>query len=267
MMDIAPPPPGVIEISEDPVAFSRGAIGQPGITLDRVHFSYDDLSIVHNVTWEVPEGESAVITGHNGCGKSTLLYVAAGLLPPAAGAVLLAGHPIAGLLPSTRVQRGLRVGFVFQEGGLLANLDCISNVTLALRYHFDILDLDEEGITARAEEALSLTQLARSDWSRVPAHLSFGNRKRLAMARALAIRPNFFFFDDPDVGMDPRTAKITHQILCMLRDDPAVTLLVATNRPQLIERLGVSGFRLSGGKLTPHSGQESIAPSVPQFRL
>src|SRR5690606_6130117 len=113
----------------------------------------------------------------------------------------------------------------------------------ALRYHFDVFELDEQGISHRAEEALRVAGVAEADWGRVPAHLSFGNRKRLAMARALAIKPNFFFFDDPDVGLDPRTAQITHHILCMLRDDPEVTLLVATNRPQLIERLGVPGFR------------------------
>ncbi len=264
MSDIAPEPPENIDLRERP---REPRNEQPGITLDRVSFSYDQITIVNNLTWELGGGDSAIITGPNGSGKSTLLYIAAGLLAPASGTVLLAGHPVAGLLPSTRVQRGLRVGFVFQEAGLLANLDCISNVTLPLRYHFDVLDLDEETISARAEEALEAAQVARSDWQRVPAHLSFGNRKRLAMARALAIKPNFFFFDDPDVGLDPRTAQITHHLLCMIRDDPAVTLLVATNRPQLIERLGVGGFRLAKGTLRAHSGEISVPPSLPPFRI
>lgn len=271
MSDEAPLPPGFVPLGQNPTAPSWSPTDdevhespEPGITLDRVTFSYEDQRIVDGLTWELPAGRNAVITGRNGCGKSTLLYIAAGLLPPDRGTVLHAGHPVRALLPSARVQRGLRIGFVFQEGGLLSNLDCISNVTLALRYHFDVLDLTEEGISKRAEEALDLAELARSDWQRVPAHLSFGNRKRLAMARALAIRPNFFFFDDPDVGLDARTARITHQILCRLRDDPTVTLLVGTNRPSLIASLDVAGFRLAAAHLTPHSGQESMIPSRPR---
>jgi len=235
---------------------------EPGLTLDRVDFDYHGHVILSGMDFELHRGDSAVITGQNGCGKSTLLYVAAGLIPPKRGAVLHAGHPLGALFPSARVQRGLRVGFVFQEGGLLANLDVLSNVSLALRYHYDVLDLDEGALSARAEAALETAQVSRNDWHRQPAHLSFGIRKRLALARALAIQPNFFFFDDPDVGLDPRTAQVTHQILCTLRDDPEVTLLVATNRPQLIERLEVPGFSLHGGHLASHSGKSSLPPST-----
>lgn len=234
---------------------------EPGLTLDRVDFDYQGHVILRSMDFELHKGASAVITGQNGCGKSTLLYVAAGLIPPRRGAVLHMGHPLGALFPSARVQRGIRVGFVFQEGGLLANLDAISNVSLALHYHYDILELDDASLLTRAESALEMAQVSRADWHRQPAHLSFGIRKRLALARALAIKPNFFFFDDPDVGLDPRTAQVTHQILCTLRDDPDVTLLVATNRPQLIERLEVPGFSLHGGHLSSHSGQTSLPPS------
>lgn len=246
-----------------PPSTSKRKEHEPGLTLDRVDFDYQGHVILKGMDFELHQGSSAVITGQNGCGKSTLLYVAAGLLPPRRGAVLHAGHPLGSLFPSARVQRGIRVGFVFQEGGLLANLDAISNVSLALRYHYDVFALDETALVERAEAALAAAQVGRDDWLRQPAHLSFGIRKRLALARALAIKPNFFFFDDPDVGLDPRTAQVTHQILCQLRDDPDVTLLVATNRPQLIERLEVPGFRLDQGRLTGHSGKSSVAPSVP----
>lgn len=245
-----------------PIRIKSGS-EEPGITLDRVAFDYAGQIILDRIDFDLPQGASAVITGPNGSGKSTFLYVAAGLAPPQAGTVLHAGHPLGALFPSTRVQHGLRVGFVFQEGGLLANLDVISNVSLPLRYHADVLGLDETALTERAEEALDAAHVARSEWSRMPAHLSFGLRRRLAMARALAMKPNFFFFDDPDVGIDPRTAQIIHQILCALRDDPDVTLLVATSRPQLIQRLEVPGYRLLAGALSTHSGQNSLGPSMP----
>jgi phospholipid/cholesterol/gamma-HCH transport system ATP-binding protein len=258
----APPPPDLVSVR---LPGTRGRAPsererEPGLTLDRVDFDYQGHVILEGMDFELHQGASAVVTGQNGCGRSTFLYVAAGLIAPRRGTVLHAGHPLGALFPSARVQRGIRVGFVFQEGGLLANLDAMSNVSLALRYHYDVLGLDETTLVARAEGALEAAQVSRADWYRQPAHLSFGIRKRLALARALAIKPNFFFFDDPDVGLDPRTAQVTHQILCELRDDPEVTLLVATNRPQLIERLGVPGFRLLGGVLSAHSGHSSVAP-------
>jgi len=258
--DEAPPPPDFGRMSQPSRRISV-AQGAPGLTLDRVDFDYAGHVILAAMDFELDKGGSAVVTGQNGCGKSTLLYVAAGLISPKRGTVLHAGNPLASLFPSARVQRGIRVGFVFQEGGLLANLDAMSNVSLALRYHYDVLELDERTMIAQAEAALEAAQVSRADWGRQPAHMSFGIRKRLALARALAIKPNFFFFDDPDVGLDPRTAQVTHQILCQLRDDPEVTLLVATNRPQLIERLEVPGYRLQAGQLTSHSGKSSLPPS------
>lgn len=235
-------------------------VGEPGITLDRVFFGYDSHPLLTDVSWELGQGQSAIVTGPNGGGKSTLLYIAAGLLPPARGAVLLGGHPVERLLPSERFRRGLRVGFVFQEGGLLANLNALANVSLALHYHADVLGLSEGEIRRRSEDALEQAQVRKADWERLPAHLSFGNRKRLALARAMAIRPNFFFFDDPDVGLDQRTALVIHQMLCQLRDDPEVTLLVGTNRAALVERLEVPGYRLEGGRLLLRTGQSSMPP-------
>lgn len=236
--------------------------GEPGITLDRVSFGYDDVLLMSELSFELDAGRNAIITGGSGAGKSTFLQVAAGLLPPTHGAVLLAGHPLRALLPSERVARGLRTGFVFQEGGLLANLTVFANLELALLYHQDVLELDDRGITQRVEEALEAAQIRRDNWQTLPAHLSYGDRKRLALARAIALRPNFFFFDDPDVGMDQKTARVTHQILCELRDDPDVTLLVATNRSVLIERLGVPGYRLLDGKLTNVRSTSTMPPSL-----
>ncbi len=238
------------------------SIDEPGITLDRVSFSYDDAPLIDDLSWELDAGKSAIITGGSGSGKSTFLQVAAGLLPPSHGTVLMAGHPVDNLLPSERVKKGLRTGFVFQEGGLLANLTVFANIELALLYHRDVLELDDEGILARVERALTDAQIDPASWQTLPAHLSYGDRKRLALARAIALEPNFFFFDDPDVGMDQKTARVTHQILCRLRDDPTVTLLVGTNRTVLIERLGVPGFRLEAGKLSRVHTSASMPPSL-----
>jgi phospholipid/cholesterol/gamma-HCH transport system ATP-binding protein len=182
------------------------------------------------------------------------------LLPPSQGTVLLGGHPLRRLLPSERVRRGLRIGFVFQDGGLFANMDTYTNVSLPLYYHKEILGFDDQTITHRTEEVLDLAQVEKRHWRTLPAHLSFGDRKRLALARALAIEPNYFFFDDPDIGMDQRTASVTHKVLCQLRDEKRVTLLLATNRSKLLDRLGIEGFQFENGLLSDDH-VHSVAPS------
>ena len=235
-------------------------LDQPGITLDRVRFGFGTQPLLSNISWELGQGQCAAITGPSGSGKSTFLLIAAGLLPPHHGTVLLGGHPLKRLAPSERVHRKLRCGFVFQDGGLFANMDTFSNVSLPLYYHRDILNLDEQAITERCEEALELVQIDKRHWQTIPAHLSFGDRKRLALARALAIEPNYFFFDDPDIGMDPSTAMVTHKVLSQLRDSSEVTLVVATNRNKLLERLEIDSFRLEHGELCK-GAPRNIAPS------
>ncbi len=222
---------------------------EPGISMVGVSYNYGALTVLDDVDFELPKGGTAVITGRNGSGKSTFLYLCAGLIAPQQGSVLLGGHGADAKHPSELFRVGVRRGFVFQEGGLLSNLPALANVELPLRYHADVLGLNSEQVSARSTTALRRVRFSQQDYFSLPAHLSVGNRKRLALARALATRPNFFFFDDPDIGLDPKTAALIHEILCQHRDDPEVTMLVATNRELLIERLAVTGYVLRAGKV------------------
>jgi phospholipid/cholesterol/gamma-HCH transport system ATP-binding protein len=223
---------------------------QPGIELHGVSFSYGRTSVLQQASLVIPKGGTAVITGSNGSGKSTLLYVCAGLVPIASGSVSLAGHAPDASHPSALMAAGVRRGFVFQEGGLLSNMNALANVALPLHYHADYLGLEPEQVETRARNALSRVGLRDRDFYALPAHLSFGVRKRVALARAIAVQPTFFYFDDPDVGLDPATAALVHEILCGYRDDPDVTVVVATNRDLLIDRLAVPGYTLKNGSVT-----------------
>lgn len=222
---------------------------EPGITLIGVTFGYGDVAVLNDAAFELARGDTAVITGPNGSGKSTFLHLCAGLVAPERGSVLLNGHRADAKHPSDLFRLGVRRGFVFQEGGLLSNVSALANVELPLSYHADALHLTSNAVTREAVAALERVNFDPSDFNTLPAHLSFGNRKRLALARALATRPTFFFFDDPDIGLDPTTAHLIHEILCQHRDDPDVTMLVATNRELLIDRLGTKGYVLQDGKI------------------
>ena len=220
-----------------------------GILLQNAWVGYQSEAILKGATLSLAAGETAIVAGANGTGKSTLLYACAGLIPLRQGSLELGGKRATGVSPGELFRGGVRCGFVFQEGGLMANMNALANVALALRYHADSLGLSIKEIERRAKEALNRVRIRSSDFYELPAHLSFGTRKRLAVARAIALEPTFFFFDDPDVGLDPDTAAVVHEILCGYRDDPDVTTLVATNRVQLIDRLRVRGLDLQGGRL------------------
>jgi phospholipid/cholesterol/gamma-HCH transport system ATP-binding protein len=220
-----------------------------GLVVDDVSFRFGDIVVLDDESLTVEPGETLVVTGENGVGKSTLLYLCAGLLAAASGVVLLDGQRPDVVHPSALVRAGVRRGFVFQQGGLLSNLSAFANVVLALRYHADVLGLDDAAVDRRARDALARVDVARADMHALPAHLSFGVRKRVAVARALALDPNFMFVDDPDAGLDPDSARLVSDLLVACRDDPRVTLVVVTNHRGLLDRLEVRPYELSGGKL------------------
>lgn len=222
-----------------------------GLWLEDASFRYGDLWVLRETELHVPPGRTLIVTGDNGVGKSTLLYVCAGLLNASAGNVWLDGHLAAAKKPSELVRQGVRRGFLFGQGGLLSNLSALANVTLGLRYHADVFDLDEKEVTARARDALAQLRVAQSDFHALPAHLSLGVRKRVALARALALEPNFVFLDDPDGGLDSATRHLVYERLEGFRDDPRMTVVIATNSRQLIERLAIAPMELAHGHLLP----------------
>jgi phospholipid/cholesterol/gamma-HCH transport system ATP-binding protein len=231
-----------------------------GISLRGASFRYPRADVLVDASLEVPKGGTCVVTGANGSGKSTLLYICAGIVPIERGTITIGGHAPNPVLPSELTRYGVRRGFVFQEGGLVSNMNALANVALGLRYHADVFGLTVPEIEARSRGALERVRITEDQMYQIPAHLSFGVRKRVALARAIAMQPNFFYFDDPDVGLDPRTAAVVHEILCGFRDDPNVTMVVATNRDLLVDRLGVPGYVLRGGRLMTRRDALSTGP-------
>ncbi len=225
------------------------AVVQSGLVLSQVTVRYGDLTVLNAVDLEIERGRSLVVGGASGVGKSTFLQVSGGLIPASSGTVRLGGHQAYGVRPSDLFRCGVRRGYVFEKGGLLHNLSAIGNVTLALRYHADLLGVDEVEIDRRARQALMRLRISQADLHALPAHLSFGTQKRVALARILVLEPNFVFCDDPDLGLDATSASIVYDVLGELRDDPDVTLLITTNSRPLLERLRGRSLELVNGYL------------------
>jgi glycine betaine/proline transport system ATP-binding protein len=222
---------------------------QPGLVLENASFRYGTIWVLLETTLSVAPGETLVLTGENGVGKSTLLYLLGGLLAATTGRVLFDGHEPSVSRPSELVRNGVRRGFVFQHGALFANLSALDNVLLALRYHADVLGLDDQAVIRRGRDTLRELRVASSDLYSLPAHLSAGVRQRVSLARALAIDPNFVFMDDPDQGLDESTREFVLDHLVSLRDDRKRTVVLTTTDPEVVERLGVRVLRLEQGRL------------------
>lgn len=220
-----------------------------GLSVRDMSFRFGDVVIIESETFDVPRGGTLVVTGGNGVGKSTLLYLCAGLLAPDSGTITLDGRVPDVARPSKLLHQGIRTGFVFQTGGLVSNLNVLTNVKLGLRYHADVLGLTEEMIDERAKEALDRVRLGESELYALPAHLSFGTKRRVALARAIAMRPNFMFFDDPDAGLDSITGAVVRDLILSCRDDQAITSMVCTNHKALLDAIGAYPKELCNGQL------------------
>jgi phospholipid/cholesterol/gamma-HCH transport system ATP-binding protein len=190
-----------------------------------LHKSFGPKRVLEGLTLDVRDGETMVIIGYSGTGKSVAIKHVVGLLDPDEGHVAVDGEVVheldrAGL---TRLRAG--IGFVFQFAALFDSLSIFENVALGLRRR---RDLDEEAITERVRGALRLVDLEGTE-ERMPAELSGGMRKRVGLARAIALQPRYLLYDEPTTGLDPVTSAVIDRLMVRTREALGVTSVVITH--------------------------------------
>jgi phospholipid/cholesterol/gamma-HCH transport system ATP-binding protein len=180
--------------------------------------------VLQGLTLDVRDGETMVIIGFSGTGKSVALKHIVGLLHPDAGEVIVDGRAVSTL--DREGLTGLRreIGYVFQFAALFDSMTVADNVALGLRRR----GLSDEEIADRVREALALVDLTGSD-DTMPAELSGGMRKRVGIARAIALRPRYLLYDEPTTGLDPVTAAVIDQLMVRTREHLGVTGVVVTH--------------------------------------
>jgi phospholipid/cholesterol/gamma-HCH transport system ATP-binding protein len=198
----------------------------PAVAFDKVSFAFDDLVVLRDVSFCIPQGGMTVLLGASGSGKSVILKLILGLLRPDAGAIFVNGDRIDGMSESDLMRRRGDIGMLFQNSALFDSLTVAENVGYRLT---EELALPEHEVRSRVDEVLGFIGLAAYR-DQMPSALSGGQRRRVAIARAVAARPRLLLFDDPTTGLDPVIATTVDDEIVKLRDLEQVTSIVVTHQ-------------------------------------
>lgn len=202
------------------------AFGGPIIVFDNVDLAFDEKVILREVSFTLQTGHTKIFLGASGAGKSTILRLALGLLKPDAGRIFVNGEQIDGMREDDLMQVRADLGMVFQEGALFDSLTVRENVGYKL---FEELQWPIEEANARVEEVLGFVGLGQFI-DRMPAELSGGQRRRVAIARAMAAKPRILLYDEPTTGLDPITCLTVDEEIVKLRDLEGVSSVLVTHQ-------------------------------------
>ena len=193
------------------------------IQLDGLTKSFGPKRVLDGVTLSVPDGENTVIIGYSGSGKSVTLKCIVGLIEPDGGQVVVDGAVVQEMSREELAELRGRIGYVFQFAALFDSMTVAENIALGLVKR----GLDRDAIAERTAESLSVVELSGTE-DKYPAELSGGMRKRVGIARAIALKPRYILYDEPTSGLDPVTSAVMDQLMVRTRD-LGVTGLVVTH--------------------------------------
>ena len=207
------------------------------------------LTILHDISLMINQGESVAIVGASGSGKSTLLSLLAGLDVPSQGEIYLAKQPLHNLSEDERAGiRSAHVGFVFQSFLLLPSLTALENITLPAELA-GIKDAKRRGLHLLEQVGLA----ARADF--YPAQLSGGEQQRVAIARAFITQPAVLFADEPSANLDAVTGQKIEDLLFKLNEEQGTTLILVTHNSELAARCQRQ-YHLSAGRILDKAAKE-----------
>ena len=194
------------------------------ITFRELHRAFGPKQVLKGFSLEVPEGQTTVIIGYSGSGKSVALKHVVGLLDPDQGEVEVDGKIVHGLSRDELMGLRATLGFVFQSSALFDSMTVCENITLGLeRQKMNPREMDD-----RVRESLAMVNLEGLE-GRYPSELSGGMRKRVGIARAIALRPRYILYDEPTTGLDPVTASVINELIIRTREKLGTTAIVVTH--------------------------------------
>ncbi|MCX5697759.1 MAG: ABC transporter ATP-binding protein [Candidatus Omnitrophica bacterium] len=235
------------------------------IDIIKVSKNFNGHKVLDKLSLKIEKGQTCVIIGRSGCGKSVLLKHIVGILKPDSGKIVIEGQNIPDLNEKELDAVRMKLGMVFQGGALFDSMTVGENVGFGLIEHDHV---SRRELLERIEEALCMVDLCGIEnlW---PAQLSGGMKKRVALARAICIRPEIILYDEPTTGVDPITADSINELIRSLHDKLKVTSIVVTHDMKSAYRVGDKLAMLYQGNIiaegTPEEIQKAKNPVVHQF--
>ncbi len=235
------------------------------ISIRNLHTRFGKLVVLNGVSIEIEAGKTIVILGPSGTGKSVLLKHIVGLLRPDKGEVYFEGHRIDDKPERLLMSYRTNFGFLFQMGALFDSLNVIENVAFPLVEHSKF---PRDQIYDIAHQKLTMVGLPDAG-KKMPGELSGGQRKRVALARAIAMAPKVILYDEPTTGLDPIRSDVINELIIKLKNELQITSIVVTHDMNSAFKVADRILMLAEGKIhfdgTPATIRQSDDPIVQQF--
>src|ERR671936_2542848 len=228
--------------------------GAPVVVFDRVKLAFDENVVLRDLSFTLIKGHTKIILGASGSGKSTALKIITGLLKADAGVVWVNGQRVDQLTEGEMMAVRADLGMIFQEGALFDSLTVRENVGYKL---YEETDMPLEAVERRVEEVLGFIGLSEHI-DKMPSELSGGQRRRVAIGRAMAFKPRILLYDEATTGLDPITATTVDDEIIKLRDLENVSSIIVTH--QLRDAFYVATHMA----VRDRDGTVRIVPATPQ---
>jgi phospholipid/cholesterol/gamma-HCH transport system ATP-binding protein len=237
---------------EQPVRTQPEGDAADAVKFEHVSLAFDEKVVLRDVSFTLPRGRTLIILGASGSGKSTILKIITGLLKADAGSVWVYGTKINGLSEQQMMPVRQHLGLIFQEGALFDSLTVKENVGYKL---YEQTSMPLEQVDRRVEEVLDFLDL-EAHIDKMPSQLSGGQRRRVAIARAMAFKPDLLLYDEATTGLDPITAITVNDEVVKLRDFEGVSSIVVTHQLR-------DAFYVARHMAVREAGHVKIIPATP----
>lgn len=204
------------------------------LELKNVSRSFRGQPVLRGIDLRVEEGETLVLIGESGCGKSVTTKLLAGMIPPSSGEVFWEGTNVADFSAEQRRRQRLKFGYLFQSAALFDSMNVYRNVAFGLHQNTDLPERKiREIVLARLQDVGLPLEVVRKR----PSELSGGMRKRVGLARALALAPEIIVYDEPTTGLDPVMSDVINELILNIRQQRPVTSIVVTHDMHTVRKV------------------------------